>query len=112
MTIVDILSRLKLSEIQRYSLGFALLIMGWIVGYILQSGDRKDEVRIKQLENTIAYYRSKEQKKEKYCDSIINYWQVRYTHAIEQNTEYFRKQDSINRAALQRPSVKILKSIE
>lgn len=112
MTIIDLLSRLKLSEIQKYSVGFALLIMGWLVGHIIESADKKDEVRIKQMENAIAYYQSREQKREKQCDSLVSYWQRRYTQVVEQNTEYFRQQDSINRAALQIPSVKILKSIK
>ncbi|MFD2961387.1 MULTISPECIES: hypothetical protein [Olivibacter] len=112
MNLSDILSKLRLSEIQKYAVGFVLMIMGWLVGFFVQSSDKKDEVRVRQLEASIAYYRARDLEREHHCDSAVNFWQTKYMQQVEANTEYFKKLDSTNRAALIKPAQKILNTLE
>lgn len=97
----------SLREINKWPLAFVCVVLIWLSREFLFDNRSKSKENVDTL-NKQVYRLEKEIAKR---DTSIAYWQSKYIIEVEKNASYFKRQDSANRAALEKPAKEILKTI-
>jgi len=98
----------SLKDISKWPLAFVVVLLFWAAREFMFRSWKTDEQKIEILTKQTELDQVSLHKK----DSVIAYWQSQYIMEVNKNLSYFKQQDSVGRAALEKPAKAILNSVK
>lgn len=99
---------IPIEKVSKMPLAYALMIVGGLLGvFVHKYFDNSTEVIKSYVSKSIADEKEKENLKKEAL-----FWQGKYVGSLEKTKELQDKQDSTNRATLQKPNTELLNTIK